>query len=556
MATAAEDLQFVKGVDLTPARFTANQVAEAEALIQAYIQEYAPSLSLTKGTTLYDLVVRNAAVTYLSNKEQSLALIATQSLKAVTDNPDMASDAVVDAILSNLSITRRGGSKASGLVRLNLARTGTYQLSSSVQFVTAGGLIFQPNATYRITPDPESDEDLLLYSTDSSNSQFYALVPVTAAANGSEYQLADLTELTPNQKPPSFISSFAFGGFSGGEDDETNEEIIARIPEALAAKNLVSRSSIAGTLKTAFPTIHDVSVQGSNDQAMLRNANNLLSFKAGGFADIYVRSSQGVLRGTIQKVATLVDIDEANKFATYRVSLSRDEFPGHYAVLRITELGDALLGSFEILGETKGYTQDAAGRQVNKIPTTTDGVYTSYQTNMVLFRADYDESLGTTIEDQFDAEINVQVEVMYLPLIKEIQEYVNANSRRVILADYLVRAVVPCFVELGVIKVNGTEDADGEAVRLAIYNHINSLAIGSELRIDDLITVIRAVPEVKSVTLPVLLTGNIMAPDGTTLQIRSQSALEIPELPLQMVTPDTTAFFIETSDIYIQLSTS
>ncbi|WP_196300829.1 hypothetical protein, partial [Streptococcus pneumoniae] len=86
--------------------------------------------------------------------------------------------------------------------------------------------------------------------------------------------------------------------------------------------------------------------------------------------------------------------------------------------------------------------------------------------------------------------------------------------------------------------------------------YINSLKIGQSLRIDDLITVIRAVPEVKTVTLPLLMTGNIFCPDGTVQIIKSQSELSIPDLPLQMVTPQTTAFFIETSDIYISLSTT
>lgn len=554
MPTAAEQLQFIPGVNLSADRFTEAELAEAESLIQAYIQEYAPSLSLAKGTTLYDLLVRPMAVLYLTNKAQSLALIATQSLKAVTENPDMASTAAVDAVLSNLSIARRIGGKSFGLVRLNLNKSGTYQFNATNIFSTAGGLRFVPNSTYRITPSPQNDTDLLLYSTDSSNTQFYALIPVTAEQNGIQYQVSDLTEMTPSQKPPNFISSFAFGGFSGGQNDETNEELIARVPEALAAKNMVSRASISGTLKNAFPIITDVSVQASNDPAMIRNANNLLSFKAGGYADLYVRSSQGVLRGQVDKVATLVDVDEANLFATYSLSLSKDEFPGHYSVLRITDRGEALLGSFQILSEAKGKSVNPSVRALNNLPTDVDAVYTAYQTNVVLFRADYDPDLGTTITDQFDNEIPVQIEVMYLPAIDEIQDFVNADSRRVITADYLVRAVIPCFVHLDVINISGTEDADGEAVRTAIYNHINSLGIGQDLRLDDLITVIRAVPEIKSVTLPLILSGDIMVPDGTIVTVRSQSALTIPDLPLQMVTPQTTAFFIETSDIYISLS--
>ena len=124
MADIIDDLSFVPGVNLDDSTFTAEELAQAEALLAASISGQQPTLHIDPSTSIYDLHVRPAAVTYLLNRRQSLAIQATRTLQGIKENPELASDEVVNAILSNYHITRRSGAKASGSIRINVSRDG------------------------------------------------------------------------------------------------------------------------------------------------------------------------------------------------------------------------------------------------------------------------------------------------------------------------------------------------------------------------------------------------------------------------------------------------
>src|SRR4051812_25304604 len=112
MADIIDNLSFVSGFNLNDQRFTDDEIKAAEALLAGFISARQPTLDLAPGTTLYDLVVRPAAIVYLTDRAQVKASTATRSIKGIQENPTLASDSVLDAILSNFRITRKSGSKA------------------------------------------------------------------------------------------------------------------------------------------------------------------------------------------------------------------------------------------------------------------------------------------------------------------------------------------------------------------------------------------------------------------------------------------------------------
>lgn len=544
------NLGYLDGINLDTSLFTAEEIDNAELVVQQFMADYAPSLNLTKGTTLYDLLIRPRALHAAMRKELDDAREATQSLQGVIDNPALADDATVDAILSNKGIKRRFGSLASGTVKIVVSRDTAYVISADMQF-TANNKVFNPTGNYRALTSPVAIEDLQLYATDATNTQFYFLVPVVAVENGVASQITDLTGFTITPSVPNLIVASAFGNFVGGAEDETNEEFIAREPEAMAAKNMVSRVAIAGALKDQFSFVRDVSVQGMNDLAMSRNSANLLSFKLGGYADIYLRTTQSVLTTVLNKTAVRQQINP-DQSATYSIQIDTDDVPGFYFVSAINQAGTTnAVSSFIISSEIKDIDpQDDV--QTHLLPTLQDGVYSSYQKATAIFEMEYDETKGTP-EDQFLATLSMDVSIAYQPGIREVQDFVSDPNRGVVLADYLVKAGIPCFVSMTSIRVTAIEGTSGEEIRKKVYEYINSIPFGGTVRVDEIVSIIKAFSGVQSVDLPIRLTGDIFAPDGTTRTIRSQSILEIPSVPEILVTPYTTLFFAELSDIPIAM---
>lgn len=557
MGTPIDTLGFVAGQNLDDQLFDPQELLAAENLLQTYLQDSFPTLNFGRNSTLFDLVIRPAAVIYMISRAEWTALRATQSLQGVIENPELASDAIVDAILSNDLITRRLGTAATGRVRVDLSAAGISSISQDMTFETSEGLKFNPQASFTVTSSPSDASDLKLYS--DGDGQFFFFVPVVAVENGAKYQLANSIAMIPTPSLPSLISAETFGNFQNGTDDETNAALIARIPQGKSVKNQVSTLSIEATLRENFPSILDVSTQGMTGLAMTRNAHNILGFKAGGYADIYVRTGATISLGSVSKTATLISID-VNNNATYQVSLDRDDFPGHYFVRSILDDSSDAYGSLLVLSETKDFDNrvDANGNALgdqrpNRIDTVQEATYSRFQSNTIQFQVDYDSALGSNPIDQFTAQRAVKVEVAYMPLVKEIQEFVSDRERGVVVADYLVRACIPCFVQLSTIVVEGSFGTDAAEVRLAIYNYINSLRMGDKLRVDEIISAAKSVAGVKFVQLPIQITGEIYAPNGTVLNLVGDSSLSIPSQPDLQVIPETTAFIVELPDIPVAL---
>lgn len=545
MATV-DSLSFVPGINLSDLRFTDDELARAEALIAESISARQPSLDLSPSTTIYDLLVRPAAVEYLNNRAMSESIRNTQSLKGVQENPALANDSVVDSILSNYGISRKAGSVATGYVRVNVSRNTTYSIISGQSFTSSNGAQFRTSQSYLALASP-SDGDLLLRASDSQNDQFFFLLPVTATTVGVASQVADNVELVPDTSIANFISAYSFGAFVGALDQETNDQLIARIPQALSAKNRVSRSAIASELKDHFSEMLDVSVQGYDDEAMLRGVGGILPIKGGGFADIWVRTSLAP-----ESVSTVLNATMETVVAdrgTCSVTVPASAHPGHFFVASIRHADDeGLLGTFVILSQDK--TIAASG---HKIKNATQGALSAYQSSVVTFSVDPEEGqvfplLGT--------QFSVTVETIGIPLIKEAQDLIDHPTSRVAGVDYLVRASVPCLVWIPPITVYVQSGAVEEDIRTAVFSYINHVKIGDTLSVDGIVMAIRSVAGVERVSLPIRIMGRVFCPDGSTIDLTSENALVIPNRPDIQVIPETTAFYVSVDDISLNVIVS
>ena len=542
MTTSITTLGFVAGANLSDTSFSTDDILAAETLIGQYVSDRFPSIDVTPGTTIYDLVIRPAAIVYLTNRAQLTALAATNSILGIQNNPSLASDQVLDSILSNFLITRNPGTNVTGNLRINVSRSAAYTIQAGVEFTAPNGLIYTADTTVNGTPSPSNSIDVQLYSSDSTNTQWYFIVPVTAAGSGSTYILVGQPQFTMDAPIANLISIFAFGGFNNGVDQETNDQLIARIPNALSAKNLVSRSSLNSVLKDNFPQVTSVGVAGFGDPALRRGADNVFGIKTGGVADVWVRTSPYPLTRsftiTAAKTSNTVSGD------VFEFVVPSNLFPGNYFVSAVNDIGQPsnVAGSYQILSQSNSVQQGSG----HIISSSDQGAYSAYQISTVTFLVPPTTGGAPVYTSSTQAFV---VQVMGCPDIDVIQNYVSDPSIRPAGMDYLVRSAIPCFVSFSPITVYGQSSTDVNSVVINISDYVNGLTAGQSISVDAVVNTIRNVTGVTRVELPITVSGRIMCPDGTYIDVFSNDILEVPINTQKQISPDTVGFFVSTDNI-------
>ena len=542
MDTPITTLSFVPGLNLDDLSFTDLEILQAETLIAESISARQTSLDVSPSSSIYDLVVRPKAVEYLLNRSQSFAIQATQSLKGVQLNPTLANDTVVDAILSNIGVARKTGTFASGNIRINVSKNITYSITANQVFTSQNGSTFKPTGAFVALSDP-GETNLKLYATDLAGTQYFFIVPVIAINAGVSSQIPDGSSITASLAIPNFISASTFGSFSGASEKETIDQLLLRIPEALSAKNRVSRVSLSSELKTEFPEVIDVSVMGYGDESLIRGSGKILPVKGGGFADVWVRTSLSAESVFLTTSATLESTSAAG-VATCSCTIPATTYPGHFFVASVRlSVESQQYGSYTITGQTKSFV--ASG---HKIINAIEGSLSAYQTTTVTFTVEREVGkLFPTAGVPFQ----VSVELLGIPLIKEIQDYIDDNNSRAAGVDYLVKASVPCLVYTSPITIYIDSSVKESDIQVAIYSYINNTKMGTPLAVDGIVSAIKSITGVSKVSFPVEINGVVFCPDGSTISLTSYDSLVIPNRSDIQVEQSTVSFYISTDDISI-----
>jgi len=129
------------------AQQSAETVIAKEELILAFVQEAFPTLDLSPGTALRDLVIRIYAHLETRIQEQIDNALISSSLLEITNNPNTVDDTQVDRLLSNYNVTRSSGSTATGKLRLFLTTNDSTLIGVDTQF-TINNVIFRPTTSF------------------------------------------------------------------------------------------------------------------------------------------------------------------------------------------------------------------------------------------------------------------------------------------------------------------------------------------------------------------------------------------------------------------------
>ena len=520
------------------------------------LQELNPSLDLKRGV-FKDIVAYYHAVLETAIRTNLERYQSARSLQQINAHAVAADSTVVDEVLSNWGVTRKTGTRAIGSVTVEISQARSVTIPANFTF-SVNGLTYVATQTFtsRTSEGQISNPvtDRLLVQLSNGNWAF--TIEVEAEDVGSKYKLNAGDTLNPDRTVVSFVASYATSTFNDGLDAETNEQLIADLQLGLAAKALSNRTNMRSYLRSipALNLVTNQSIVGYGDAEMLRDQHTIFPVSYGGRVDWYIRGQETLQRLAVTVTATCVSI--AGSTSTWQFALNKNASPGFYEVTKVRRQLDANLNSgFEIILDSRSNDLTGDGF-IPDITTIAEGAYTAFQTAIIQFVDTVTLVSGLAVGQT----ALYTCELIGTPLIQEIQTLVSSRDVRSYAADALVKAPVPCFVQvtLTLNKTTGTMiDADMiDKIKLAVIGVVNRTDFVGRLDGSYIIEAVHGlITDNISVTQLDLL-GRIRRPDGTLQYLRDPDSIVIPEQPVKMVTAKTVQFFAEVADVSVNVAST
>lgn len=529
------------------------KVQQTLEFISGLLQEDNPSLDLKRGV-MHDLVAYYSSVLATSTQENIDRVRRSSSLLAIQADPTLAVDDVVDRVLSNYQITRKQGTKATGTATVIVSARETVTIPAGAIF-TANGVSFVTAVPYTAvtsSANVTSDNDRVL--TSRGDGTYYFTLELVASASGADGLVKKNTLLVPTLSILNFVKAYATSDFIDGTDTETNDQILARMQEGIAAKTLSNRVNISATIKESVTTVTDLSIIGYGDEEMLRDQHSLFPVSGGGRSDIYVRTQPSPQLLGLTKTATLVEKTLDDK-GIWQISIGRDEAPGFYDVTEIKPIdANETYGSFEITNEIRANDlTNVAGELTPDIVSLMEGAYSRYQTATVRFKDTETNTLTLSLGDTKEYTVTVRA----MSDVVDVQTLVGSRSVRNYAGDVLVKAAVPCFVSLSFTLQGkpGEKLPDAETIKTALAQYVNTAGFCGRLHASALSDIIHNYLTGKVAVSAIDMFGQIRRPDGTVKLLRSTEVLTVPNEPDLMVSARTTIFILDVENIAISAQT-
>ena len=430
-----------------------NYKDSAEEVVIAALASANPEADTRKGTAIRELVVAPQASIY-ANMQDYIAEHTKGLAELLAET--VPNYERIEALLSNINMTRLPGIKASGLLLGYVAYSTDISFAEGYK-IKAGDLVYEVTEAVTLTPTARLDGD-----------GYFILIPVTAEAVGVEYNIAAGTAMEEQ--------GLTVGGpitahiMTGGAGAESATAIAARLEEGIptGVVSLASRKGLASLAKI-YPALRDVNAVGLGDAEMIRDTTNPFG-TSGMCVDVYVKTYDEPVIHTLAIEAVLGQI-------------------------RLTNPGD-LLTIKQIYEEPS----DVYG-------TLLEPVHTLLQTtsaNPHLTAVDDDMYLSTYAEYQITLNKSitgtVYVDVYTCPYLADLQATVDSPEHKSFNADVVVKAAVPVYLgmELSIIADSTINE---DMIESAVVNYVNTRNIGQPLYLTELVDALKVLyPQIKNVS--------------------------------------------------------
>ena len=477
------------------------KIEQARSLLLEIVNENFPDVDTRKGTVIYEYLVSILATGLAGINEEIDKFKSVNSLSAIATN-NTIDDSTVDAILSNWFISRKSGTKAKGLIKIEFNTSRDYFLPANTLFLTDKKIPFVSTVDNTILAENLSVESVSTYSF---------IINIEAQEIGATSLVTDGTSFITSILPGNIVSITAVNDFFIGTDNESNIDLYNRAKSLITTRDLVSKKSITGFMLENFPEVKQIKVIGYNDREMQRDVNNI-GLKTGGKVDILVRTPEvnsGIIEGTTDGTGKL--IIDTNISPILRIQ--------NYALKTIP---GSLLSDFTItVQSTKIGLLDKWSR------------FSKYEKI----------TLNTTKLNQ-----DIIVYYNYIPLIDDIQILIDSSEIKNMAADNLVKCYMPCFLGF-TINYSGTI-SDPNNVKKQISTYINNYDLDI-FRVSKLIDNILNNTEIEYIELPLVLTGQYYLPNGNIFTVTSDNQISINENIDLGISNNTYRFYNLTSDIQL-----
>ena len=267
--------------------------------------------------------------------------------------------------------------------------------------------------------------------------------------------------------------------------------------------------------------------------------------------DWYIRGQEQLQRTSQTVSATLISIEAGTNTSTWQFSLDKDAYPGFYEIELIRREADSALNSgFEIVSDTRGNDLTGGGF-IPDIVNIAEGAYSAFQTTTIVFTDTVTDTstivIGDTASYVFD--------ITGVPHISSIQSLVSSRDQRSYAADALVRAPVPCFVQvtLNINKSAGDADPDVDGIKGAIVGVVNRTGFIGRLDGSHITDAVHNFIQDDISVTALDLFGRIRNPDGSVQYLRDSDSLTVPDEPGKMVTANTVQFYAEVSGVSVNV---
>jgi len=534
--------------ELDPAK-----VEQMVAKLAQYMQERHPEVELTRGV-FHDLVLYFNGVLNAAIQENIDRIRQSQSLLAISQNPQLADPALVDNVLSNYNLTRDSGTPATGVATVVFNLPLTTRITPGAVF-TANDTQFVPTQIFTALPPTATatnDGDRVMI--DVGDGTYAINITVVALTAGAAGNVRRGTPLTSNFVVNNTLEAFAASDFVDGRDALTNAEYIAKLPEALAAKTIGGRASYAATIKAqpAFQNIKHLSVLGCGDAEQQRDQHSLFPISGGGKIDIYTQTSNYAQERDHLLQATFIETS-ANG-TVWQVTLDNNTAAGFYEIRRVAKPSDTNSSGYAVVSDVRGVNTENA-LFVPDMRYLHETAYTRYQTAVIRFE---DTDTLTTGLVPNTSKAYYSVRTVSLPLIAELNDFLTTRDNRPRGTDILVKAAVPCFTKISFQIRSETNDTFTAAtiaeIKQAVVDAVAAVGFSGQLHASIIDSAVHKYLSGRQAVSKIDMFGRIRRPNGTTAYLRDPTVLTIPNDPARLVTGRTVAFLVSPDDVSVSVA--
>jgi len=521
---------------------TIEAISDTVTRLTTFVTNNFPTADITPGSVLNELLIKLGASLQNNQYNEVQTLSQGVSLAAAEASTTDTYNTTIDAIASNYGATRNLGVLSTGVIQVIISsnQSGVFVPVGTSFTQPALGLTYVTTASLQYSSSPTGTA-LQMFT---NNGVSYVLVPVTASAVGSNYQVQNQAAftLTSGSTLSGFVSASAYGNFTSGQSKETDQQLIARFKKTITPGSLVSPTAITSYLQQQLGNSNIVlSIAGAGDQEMVRSKDNIMGISTFGMADVYIRTTFGRETQTFTKQATKIASGQ------WLLSIANSDAPGFYIVTSILPTPvsgvQTQTGSLLVTNTTYGYSA-YTGQRNNIVNSAAEARFSMYQTASITFNYTESPAVAVGASASFDIVVSGQ------PGIQEAQQLFLNDSTRILNADYLVKGVVPCFVSLNIqlVRKHATDTLTSIGVsnlQQDIFNYVNTIPFGEALSASKLVSICHNYP-IDRVDLPITMNGQILCLDSTTINLSGSDTLVIPTSVVpQGVSPKTVQFFID-----------